>query len=229
MKTSNYIAISFLIFLFGGIFILFLSARIDPRGSFHQEFLTQEKALDNFSVIIAEQGAGIHLRYGQTSKISIQYSKGDTCSLPPFAVRNDTLFVSSYPDKKKQRIVDVYCNGLKSIQEKEAAHVKIEKQFQADTLLVKLDKAEFSFYSEKDSPKRISLTLIADQSKVYIGDTNFERLEIQLNNTEMNVWRNSISSLSGSVKNHSKLYIDTFKKISLEVDSTSNYQFSKRN
>lgn len=228
MKTSNYIAISFLIFLFGGIFILFLSARIDPRGSYHQEFFTQEKVLDNFSVIIAEQGAGIHLRYGQAPKMSIQYSKGDTCSLPPFTVRNDTLFVSSYSYKKKQRPVDVYCNGLKSIQEKNAAHVTIEKQFQADTLMVKLDNAEFSYYSEKDNPDRISLTLFADQSKVNIGETNFEKLEIQLNNTEMNVYNNSIGNLSGSIKNHSKLYIDTFRKINLEADSTSNYQFSKR-
>jgi hypothetical protein len=226
MKTSNYIAISFLIFLFGGIFVLFLSARIDPRGSFHQEFLTQEKALDSFSVIVAEQGAGIHLKYGQTSKMVVDYPKGDTCSLPPFTVRNDTLFVSSYSYKKKQRSVDVYCSGLKSIQEKNAAHVTIERQFQADTLLVKLDKAEFSYYSEKDSPQKISLTLIADQSKVQIGETDLEKLDIQLNNTEMNVWNNSIGSLSGSIKNQSKLYLDTFRKISLEVDSTSTYRLN---
>lgn len=228
MKTSNYIAISFLIFLFGGIFILFLAARIDPRGSFHQEFLTQEKVLDSFSVIIAEQGAGIRLRYGQTSKMSVDYPKDDTCSLPPFTVRNDTLFVSAYSYRKKQRPVDVYCNGLKSIQEKNAAHVTIEKEFQADTLIVKLDNAEFSYYSEKDSPGKISLTLIADQSKINIGETNLEKLEIQLNNTEMNVYNNSIGNLSGSIKNHSKLYVDTFRKINIEVDSTSNYQFSKR-
>ena len=229
MKTSNYITLSFFIFLFGGIFVLFLSAKLDPKGSLHPEFVTEEKVLDNFSVLVAEAGAEVSLRQGQTTKMQLWYQKGNSCTLPPFTVRNDTLFLYSCKDGKHNATVQVFCNSLKSIQEKEAAQVWIDKEFQADTMLVKLDKAEFSYYSEKDSPKRISLTLIADQSKVNIGETNFEKLEIQLNNTKMNVWNNSIVSLSGSIKNYSELYIATCKKISLDVDSTSSYQLYKRN
>ena len=60
MKTSNYIIIAFFIFLFGGIFLLFLAAKIDPLGSYSQEFLSLEKPLENFSVTVAEAGADIH-------------------------------------------------------------------------------------------------------------------------------------------------------------------------
>lgn len=229
MKTSNYIIISFFVFLFGGVFVLFLAAKIDPRGSYNQEFLSHEKALDNFSVVVAERGANIRLKSGQTSKMSLQYPKGDTCALPPFIVRNDTLFVSSYLDKEKQREVSVYCNSLKSIQEKDSAKVTIEKQFEADTLLVKLQNAEFSHFSESNSPKRICLTLIAYQSEVYIGDTNFDKLEIQLNNTNMNVWNSSIVCLSGTLKDQSKLSAEASNKLNLETDSTSTYQLSRNN
>ena len=43
MKTSNYIIISFFVFLIGGIFVFFIA------GKFHPE--TEEEALENFSVV----------------------------------------------------------------------------------------------------------------------------------------------------------------------------------
>jgi hypothetical protein len=229
MKTSNYIILSFFVFLFGGVFVLFLSAKIDPRGSGKQTYLALDQPLDSFSVVIAGPGANIRLRPGEIKKMQLIYPKGDSCIFPPVTVRNDTLFVSSYPDKKKQREVSVYCNGLKSIQEKEGAKVTIEKQFEADTLLVKLQNAEFSHFSDVNSPKRICLTLIADQSKINIGETNFDHLEIQLDQTEMNTWNNSINNLSGSIKNHSRLNTSAFNRINLDVDPTSNYSLYKHN
>lgn len=229
MKTSNYILISFFVFLFGGVFLLYISAKYIPHLYIDQEYSALEKPLDPFSVLIAKPGATVRLRPGETLKMSLFYTKSDSCTLPPFTVRNDTLFVSAYPDNLKQREVNVYCNSLKSIQEEERAKISIEKQFDADTLLVKLESAEFSYFSEQDSPKRITLTLIANRSKVNIGETNFDHLDIQLNESKMNVWNNSINNLTGSITNNSNLNIVEFKKINLEVDETSKYQLSKNN
>ncbi len=229
MKTSNYITIAYFIFLFGGVLTLFIAAKNNSESNFDQKYAFLEKPLDAFSVLIVEPGAELRLRYGEPSTMKLIYPIGDTITLPPFTVRNDTLFVSSNPDNKMHGSVDLYCNSLKSIQEKSGAKVWIEKEFQADTLLVNLEGAEFSYFAERGSPKRVTLTLTANRSEISIGETNFDHLDIQLNESKMNVWNNSINNLTGSITNNSNLNIVRFKKISLEVDETSKYQLSKNN
>ncbi|HZL10475.1 MAG TPA: hypothetical protein VFC65_10785 [Prolixibacteraceae bacterium] len=227
MKTSNYILISFFVFLFGGVFLLFISAKYIPHLYNDQEYSTLEKPLDPFSVLIAKPGSKIRLRPGETLKMSLFYPKSDSCTLPPFTVRNDTLFVSSYPDNMKQREVNVYCNSLKSIQEEKRSEVWIEQQFHSDSLLVKLDQSKFSYYSEKNSPIKASLIFIADQSNIFIGGAKFNKLEIQASSTKINGWNGSFGSLSGTLKNHSELSISRSNKINLEADSTSTYNIQK--
>lgn len=227
MKTSNYISIAYLVFLFGGVFMLFLAAKIDPRGYYNQEFLSLEKPLDNFSVVIAEAGADIRLKSGQTSKISLQYPKGDTCSLPPFFVRNDTLFVSSYPEKEKQKTVEVECNGIKSIQGKEKSQVSIEN-FHTDTLSIKLSNAELdAYFDNAQRSTTLLFSILAEESKINLKGANIENLDVLLNKTKIRAWNNSIGSLSGTLTNQSEIQIHVMKKINLEVDSTSNYNLLK--
>lgn len=229
MKTSNYITIAYFIFLFGGILTLFIAAKNNPESNLGQNYLVNEKPIDAFSVVIAEPGAKIRLRPGETPKMSLYFPEGDSCTFPPFSVRNDTLFVYAHSESKNSFEVNVYCNNLKSIQEKAQAKVWVEKDFQADSLLVKLENAEFSHFSNFNSPERINLTLIANQSQIHIGETNFDHLDIQLNESNMNVWNNSINNLTGSITNNSNLNLVRFKKISLEADESSRYQFSKNN
>ena len=224
MKTSNYITISFFVFLFGGIFILFLAAKIDPRGSLHQEFLKQEKALDNFSVVVAEAGADIRLKSGQTPKMSLNFLKGDSCKFPPFIVRNDTLFVSSFSGKAKHRTVEVDCKDINTIQGKDTAKIWVE-QFHSDTLNVKLNKSDFRYSSNKENAKSLLLKVEANQSKINIWDSNFDEIEILLNQTEMR--GNFCGSLSGSLKDHSNLSAGASNRINLETDSTSTYRLDK--
>lgn len=229
MKTSNYITIAYFIFLFGGILTLFIAAKNNPESNLGQKYLVNEKPLDSFSVVIAEPGSKIRLRPGETPKMSLYYPEGDSCNLPPFSVRNDTLFVFANSDGSKNHEVSVYCKNIKSIQEKGQAIVWVEKNFQADSLLVKLENAEFSHFSDRNSPERINLTLIASHSQINIGETNFDHLDIQLSESNMNVWNNSINNLTGSITNNSNLNLVRFKKISLEADESSRYQFSKNN
>ncbi|AOW08061.1 hypothetical protein [Flavobacterium gilvum] len=95
MKTSNYIFISFLIFLFSGITLLFVGAKY-YRGTEHKGgFLTQEKPLQPFSVVVAETGANFILKNGPQNKIIQNYLKNSVPNFAPFLVRNDTLFVYS--------------------------------------------------------------------------------------------------------------------------------------
>jgi len=68
MKTSNYIIIVFFVFLFGGVFVLFISSRIHQRDS-RIGLFAEEKKLEPFSVVVAEPGAEFHLRNAEYPRI----------------------------------------------------------------------------------------------------------------------------------------------------------------
>lgn len=225
MKTSNYITLSFFTFLFGGIFILFLAAKIDPRSDQKQEFVTDEKPLDNFSVIVAEQGANIRIKSGETPKIGLHYHKGDTCVLPVYSVRNDTLFVQANPAKNKYWETNVVCKQVHSIEGREKSRIYLE-QHPSDSLSVKLNNSEFKCFPEKNSTS-FSLQLTANDSKVSIGEVKMNNLDLQLRKTRIDAWQNHIRNLSGKLTDNSKISLGGVDKISLEADSTSTYRLEK--
>jgi len=225
MKTSNYIAISFFVFLFGGIFVLFLTTKLDPRANEGIRTEIFEKSLDSFSVIVAEARADFRIKSGATSKISNNYHKGETAAFPPYLVRNDTLFVSAFPDNVKVYNVEVSCAKLKCIEGKEKSRITLEN-FSGDSLQLKLSGAEFRHFAATSSGN-VSLRVIADNSNIRISDSSLKNLDIQLIKTEMNVWNTKVTNLSGSMKNSSTLSLGTISKINLEVDSSSNYRLNK--
>jgi len=225
MKTSNYIIIAFFTFLFGGIFTLFLTAKIDPRGSQHRELQTIEKPLDSFSVIVAQPGSNIRLVTGTAPQISIEYQKGDTCTLPAFNVQNDTLFVGENPKKNKYWATKVSCIQINSIVGNDKSEIVLE-HVQSDTLLVKLNKGNFRYYSGNNKPSN-SLRLIAYHSYIQLRDASINNLNLQLKHTEMDAWNNNIKNLSGKLTEESDLSLNQIRKINLETDSTSTYRLNK--
>jgi hypothetical protein len=225
MKTSNYIVLSFFTCLFGGIFVLFLAAKIDPRSNLKQEFVTDEKPLDNFSVVVAGPGANICVKSGDVSKIGLYYLKKDTCSLPAYTVRNDTLFVQSNPPKNKHWATNVICRQVTSVEGKAKSQISLE-QFRGDSLLVRLNNSEFSCHLGKDSA-RFSLQLIASHSYVNIGKAHMNNLDLNFTNSKMDAWQNHIKTLSGKLDDNSSISLGRVDKINLEADSTSNYRLEK--
>lgn len=225
MKTSNYIILSFFVFLFGGIFVLFLAAKIDPRGSFHPEFITEEKALDNFSVVVAETGANIRIKSGETPKMGLYYLKGDTCTFPSFVVRNDTLFVGSNPPKNKYWSTNIICKQVNSVEGKGKCQINME-QFHCDTLLVKLNKADFRYFAGKNLVG-FSLRIIAISSNINMRESVINNLDLNLNQSKMDAWGSHVKNLSGKLNEKSRLSLGKIRKINLEADSTSTYRLEK--
>lgn len=225
MKTSNYIILSFFVFLFGGIFVLFLAAKIDPLGSFQHEFITEEKVIDNFSVVVAEPGANIRIKSGDIPKVGLYYLKGDTCTLPSFIVRNDTLFVGSNPPKNKYWSTNVICRQVNSIAGRAKSQINVE-EFKFDTLQVRLDKTDFRYFGVKNS-SGFSLKLIANESYINIRSASVNNLDISINHTQLDGWENRIKNLSGKLNENSRVSMDKIGKISLETDSTSSYRLEK--
>lgn len=225
MKTSSYIILSFLVFLFGGIFVLFTAAKIHSINEPKVILTWQEKPISPFSVVVAEPGAEVNVKYEQNSRIGLSLQKGDSCIYPPFEIRNDTLFVHPYVGKVKQRSVFVLGDGIKTIQGKENSTIWI-KQFEGDTLVLKLNDAKLQFFPDKFNFKKFSCIISANRSTVEMGSVNFDQLDVNLNQTQMNTNSIKVSNFLGVLKDHSTLLLSDIKRINLESDSTSTYKLN---
>ena len=228
MKTSNYILISFFVFLFGGVFVLFLSSKIHQGGS-DRGLFAEEKRLESFSAVVAEPGANFYLRIGEYPRMLSYYEKPDSCSFPEYGIRNDTLFVFAGKKNIKHSLrnkIDIYGNNIKSIVAKENSYMSLQ-QFAADTLFVRLNNAKLDAFFDKTKSTTALFSIQAVESDISLTGANIGSIDIQLNKTKMHTWNNSIGSLSGSLKNDSHVTFGWLNKISLDVDSTSAYQLLK--
>jgi len=147
MKTSKFISISYLIFLFGGIFVLFLAAKIHSNHEDAINWTWQEKALKSFSIVVAGPGAEFTLKDAQYPRIGLSFQKGDTCLFPSYGIRNDTLFVYSYSGKVKPKVLTIFCSGIKTIVGKENSTILME-QFRDDSLVSEAGKSKISIFSQ---------------------------------------------------------------------------------
>lgn len=228
MKTSNYITISFFVFLFGGVFVLFLSAKIHQRDNNGGLWISEEKKLEPFSVVVAEPGANFHIRIAEYPRMRTHYQMPDTCHFPQFSIRNDSLFIfSDLGIEKPRNYPDViYVKDLKSIVAKDKSCMSLQ-EFTADTLSIKLNNASLDAFFDKTKNTTELFSIQAVGSKINLAGINAGNLDVQLNGTELNSWNNSIVSLYGTLTNHSNLSILKSGKINLEADSTSTYTIQK--
>lgn len=233
MKTSNYIFLSYLIFLLSGITLLFIGSKYYNNDINQKSFGTNEKALGSFSVVVAEPGAQFVLKKGTENKINQRYLKNSAPNFAPFLVRNDTLFV--YQIKKKSyskqalmqgeyflNIPNVFCQNVKSIVAKEKSTVSLA-EFQADFLYINLNSSNFVW---TDFDKIPSVSIRAKDSRIYFTGGKLEKLMLKFDNTKLTVSaKQRISNLSGSLKNGSRCDFTISNSVNLVTDETSNYSF----
>jgi hypothetical protein len=88
MKTSNYIIISFFVFLFGGIFVLFIAAKSHPETekealeNLHVAFYTKNNSPQNrLSLFIDGNQIGLLPYLGENPNFDLISSKGLTLIL----------------------------------------------------------------------------------------------------------------------------------------------------
>jgi|GEM_PF-1120058 len=231
MKTSKYITLSYLIFLFGGIIVLFLAAKLDPKANLTVKSLLETKALGSFSVVVAEPGVRLIIKHDSISKILGFHNEGTICKFPPYELRNDTLFFRSYP-KSDFPWIQVDCNGIKSFQVKADASVRLD-EFQGDTLKIKLDRATFicdfnNFSNVRDN--NVVLSVVSKKSQIQLVRPNVKNLNVQLDHSILRTYNILIDTISGNLKNKSWLRIGDSKRVykeNFEVDATSTFNIPK--
>lgn len=230
MKTSNYISISYLIFLFGGIVVLFSAAKLDPKAKIEVKSILETKTLGSFSVLVAEPGVRLIITHDSISKILAIHNKGTISKLPPYELRNDTLFFLPYL-KSDFPWIEIKCNGIKSFNLKENAHIRLAG-YQGDTLMMKLEKATFICNFHKDIKQSFVLSVISKESQIQLHRPDVKKLNIQLDHSRIQTFGISIDTLSGNLKNKSWLWMNDFKRDDfegLDVDATSHIEYNTKN
>lgn len=222
MKTSNIIIFSFLIFLFGGLILLFIGSKYYKSYDDPAYFLGEEKSLPPFSVVVAEPGTVFHLINGKENKLHQIYLKGTVPNITSFKVRNDTLFIISKEPKKDEvkhtkNVTEVICTHIKSILARENSNIRIMK-INVDTLNITADKSKLDWRFDK-----VAYALIqSKESNIYLDGENLEAADLKLDKTKFYInSEQGIKYLSGYLINNSFLHGLINGKISLDVDKTS--------
>ena len=223
MKTSNYILLSFFIFLFGGITLLFVFSKSRSGDYSGANFKIKEKKISSFSVVVAEPGANLNLNNGDQNKMTQSYNKNAIPNFPPFIVRNDTLFVSPViiENSKEPHLVpltEIFCKNINSILAKEGATIYFNN-FCADSINLDLHKVNLNGNIQKMS----FITLNAKDSRLYLnGDGSIEKMKLQFDNTTLYMTsENGTKEVFGSLNNDSEFQGKINGKVSLYVDQLS--------
>ena len=248
MKTSNYILISFFVFLFGGVFVLFLTSKLHKLEG--AEWKTSEKPLEDFSVVVAENGAKFQLKKAEKSGIEINYKKPDTLSFPKLFVRNDTLFVFPWEGKiqsikmKNGYVLDydnviICARKIKEIIAKNNSKVNAVDLL-SDSLSINSVGGKVHIWSLKNqkdgvfvvkdpSEKNVLKVNASEKAVVSFDFLHVTNLNLTLNQSELKSSKSDVQVLSGTLKNFSN--VESYSKVhmvNLVADTTSTYYLDKK-
>lgn len=224
MKTNNKIFISFLIFLFGGITLLFIGSKYYKGLDDETNIAKLEKPLTPFSVVVAEPGANFILKSGKQNKIIQNYLKDAVPNFAPYEIRNDTLFVFSVKKAQSKEahfiiVPEVFCVNIKSITTKKNSEVRME-DFQTDALSITMNKSRLQWTFDNIS----FVSIQAKDSDIYLGGKNINKLTVKLDKTKISaVTKIRINILSGTIVNGSDGNFSYSNSINLDVDKTSSF------
>lgn len=205
--------------------MLFVAAKFHQKDNNEGRSYAVTKKLEPFSVIVTDQGARLQL--GSAEYPSILSSSQH--KFPRYTIKNDTLFVFVDDKSDKQNISYVInCKDLKSVVAKESSHLRLQdlKVKSNDTLVVKTDKAKIDFFYQEPGNYEMVLFLQAQESEINMHQAHLRTLDVKIVGSKLNIWNSSFESVSVSLKNYSVMQSPAnMEKVSLEVDSTSHFNF----
>lgn len=228
MKTSNYILLSFFIFLFGGITLLFVFSKSRRGYDFGTNFKIKEDKTAPFSVVVAEPDASFVLKNGEEFKISQSYLKEGVPNFASYEVRNDTMFMHSVKQERSNKqeqsqggyfiiVPEVYCKNVKTIIAKENTNVNL-KNYNVDSLLVNLDQSYFHW----DYNKPTYLKINAKNSHLNLNGEYIKTINLQFDKTTLYMdSKKATKEISGSLSNDSEFQGNIDGKVSIDVDNSS--------
>ena len=204
MKSSNYILVTFFVFIVGCSLVLFISARSHKND---KDLTNREYPLAdvNINVIVAESEALIRIHTSDTNSLSIHYPVNEREPENFYRISNDTLYVSRMIlQSQASRRVDIYIRSiLSSVVAKSNSDIRIT-----------------SFFSDK-------LEIYAEQALVDISNITIDEIVIQAIHSNISIYSTTeTASVSAKLERKSNLRINSAKnvgKVNIEKDESSRY------
>jgi len=226
MKKSSYLVILLAVVIISGIFLpgMFKSPVVP--------LVRYSKKLNNFSVIVAQEGSYVFVvaQLGDVTNPTYSYTKlkNEINTPPSFGVRNDTLFVFSTSGKEHRLIGNFNCTHIKSIIGMDRSVIHLNYLL-IDSLEIKLSHAKFFGNFDITRDKFKILNLKADSSKIDLSSSfHVGQINLQLNRSHLkfSVPRKNSCSVDGSLENYSRLIIENgIPEGKVDKDATSYSNF----
>lgn len=224
MKTSKIIIIAFFTFIIAGMLILFTSSKMHEKYTekniYHKEF-----SLPEFSVIVAEKGADIHIDHSDTTKVSIECFRDKKNPSKMYEIVSDTLHI--YGGLR----TFVKCKNINNIVTHNAFWVGLFR-FRPDSLTINAIGGNFYFDNKGIDEKSFNIGITAkENASIELTNVNGNNISFLSDNASLRL-QCKIKGLYAKLENHASVYSGNPQSIKIERDSSSsveiqNYTFVK--
>jgi hypothetical protein len=208
MKTSNFIAILFVLVILGGSFILEKPKNL-LRTSVSNK-VADSKQVDHFSVIVAQPGSKVRIMapYPLVEYPTFSSFRDKRFYLPPsYAIRNDTLLVFPCSGKDEYEGDYFHCKRIRSIVGMKKSDIWLS-YLQADTLNIKLNYS--NLFANFDTRNKFlkQINILADSSRIDLRAVAFENVNLQISRSHLRLETSFVKSkVQGTLRNYSGLNI----------------------
>lgn len=206
MKKSNIIVIALSAFIVISILIFYIDGKTHKTKN-DTKFETVQ--LPEFSVIVVEENADVHIIQSDTIQLKIETLKDSVKKTANYSIANDTLHLY-----KGNRLF-VYNKNTQTIISKNAFWVGIQFE-KLDSLNLDIQNTkEFTINTNSEKCDIISLTLNAQKNnKIYVNSgINVKNLTVISRNTELNIWGGNYKNASIEALDSSQVQINDGKLV----------------
>jgi len=215
MKASRIIIIAFCIFIVGGMLFLYMDARQHNKKT-EKSITKKEYVLPPFSVVVAAEGSDLHLDYSNSYKIAVEYNNEKKTPVKLYTISHDTLYVY-----KGLRLF-ASCKNIKSIIGHHVFWMGVS-DFAPDSLTIKMTGGRiYCFNNTQENKKQISKDInvgvfATDSAYVEINNLNTNRLNLQLNNANVN-FNSRTNRIQAKLVNQANLSIHSKQLLAIKIE-----------
>jgi len=227
MKTSKYIQIVLLIFIFGITLTLFMKAKsYSEKTETKPGAYFDTKLLDDFSVIVVKEKAKINLKNDSINRVFSRYKingiQKEHYNFKEIELKNDTLFIDKVNPKYN---ITIRSKSVKKIIGLENTVIWLGGYHQ-DTLQIDLTKSKLKGFLKSNLINSFKV-MAKKQSKINLdkfGTLVFDSITQKYNHkVEPLILKNAEITL----KNKSTLWMPKPLKLIIDADSLSTYRVYK--
>jgi hypothetical protein len=219
MKISNIIITALAITVIASMMVLFIDAK-NHQNYKNPNIETKTFLLSDFTVVVAEKGADVHINSSDTNSIAIEYIKNQVVKNQLYKQKNDTLFV--YGGLR----TFVKCSKLKAIQANKAFWVGVI-QFKLDSLDVTINSGRLNFIANDSIRNEFNKLVInaSDSAIIYTSNISVENFVLNAKTKANCEFYGNYKHVDVKLSNNSTLFFNSNPlTIKLEQDKKSSFR-----